>query len=144
MRYAKIIVMMIFLAAGIYILNAHATEAMRAREMMRSSAVAEVDESRYVRDTVPVDDTYAYEIGYGGACEVPVLLNKDTGKVEYYRSYAEDKWIIAGNQEEALQGLYDRRQDIRDERRLKGMQDEMNRRNRASMSERMQQRPAQR
>ena len=94
-----------------------------------------VDESLYVKDTVPVDNNYACQVGQAAACEAPILLNKTTKQVEYYWSAADNKWIGAGTQQQALQALYDKRKYVRTQRQLKQMQDEMDKRLRESMEE---------
>lgn len=107
MRFVKLIVMTIVIASGLALLCAHAEEAQK------TAAAATLDESRYNKDTLPVDDTYACQVGNRSACEVPVLLNKT-----------------------------DKREDIRTQRQLKRMQDEMNRHIRESMDEGQRDTPA--
>jgi len=105
------------------------------------SAETVIDESQYIKDTVPVENTYACQIGNVSACEVPILLGKADKKVTYYWSAAENKWIDAGDQGPALQSLYDSRKEIRNKRQLKAMQDEMTRRTRESMDEAQRETP---
>lgn len=112
MRYVRIVIAMIFIA-GI--------------------AFAEVDESRYIKDTVPVENTYACQVGNESACELPILLNKANKKVEYYWSDADNKWLGVGDKQAAFQKLYRDREDIRIQRQMKRTQEEMNRRLRESM-----------
>lgn len=96
---------------------------------------AAVDENRYNKDTVPVEESYACQVGNASACEEPVLLDKTTAKVKYYWSAAANRWMSAGNEQAILQDLYDKREEIRTRRKLKEMQDEMDKRRRESMTE---------
>ena len=138
MRYVKIILMTVFITSSLCSLCA-CDEAAK-----KDSAAIAIDESLYNKETIPVDNIYACQVGYTSACEVPVLLNKATKKVEYYWSGADNKWVNAGDRQAAFQALYDKREEVRTQRQLKSMQDEMDRRHRESMEEGRQDIPAHR
>ena len=125
----KIILTVIFIVVSMFAISAY------GEEVKKDSTAITVNESLYDKESVPVENTYACQVGYASACEVPVLLNKITKKIEYYWSGADSKWVIAGDQQAALQDLYNKREAIRTQRQLKAMQDEMDRRARESMEE---------
>ena len=112
--------MIIFIASSLCIICIYADGGNK------DSVVIIVNESLYDKETVPVDNTYACQVGCVSACEMPVLLNKMTKKIEYYWSTADNKWVVAGDQQTALQAMYDKREEIRTQRQLKSMQDEIN------------------
>lgn len=125
MRYTKIIIAVAAIAIDLCAFCVY------AEEPAKGPADAPGQESQYSKDTVPVEGSYACQIGYDPACELPVLLNKETGRVEYFWSSSQNKWIAAGDQQITLQALYDKRKRIRDQRQLKEMQEEMDK-NRSS------------
>jgi len=138
MRYARIIATAIFIASNLCVLRAC------AEEPKKGSAAVVIDENKYIKDTLPVENNYACQVGYTSACEVPVLLNSATKKVEYYWSAIKNGWVDAGDQRSALQTLYDDREEIRNQQRLKETQAEMDRRRRESMDYEMRNTPAHR
>ena len=138
MRCAKLIIMTIVIASGLSFFYAHAEEPKQA------ALVTAVDESLYNKDTVPVDNTYACQVGNTSACEVPILLNKTTKKIEYYWSTDANGWVKSGDQQAALQALYDKREEIRTQRQLKRTQGEMDRHIRESMDEGQRNTPSRR
>ena len=75
-----------------------------------------VNESDYINDTVPV-----------GKGELPVLVNKDTKKVEYYMDEDKKEWVAADKSAIDLQKQYNNRVKIRDERSFGESQEELNR-----------------
>jgi RNA polymerase-binding transcription factor DksA len=79
-----------------------------------NTAVATVNESDYIKDTVPV-----------GNRELPVLLNKDTKKVEYCRDEDKEEWVAADKSTIDLQKQYDDRVSIRDERQMRQTQKDL-------------------
>ena len=110
---------------------------VHAEEVNKNSAAVQVDEAMYNKDTVPIDNTYACQVGSVNACEVPVLLSKQFKKIEYYWSTKAKRWVSAGAQQAALQVLYDKIEDIRVDRQLKEMQGELDREHRSQMEEDM-------
>lgn len=73
------------------------------------------------------EDVYRKDRAPVGRRELPILVNKLTGKVEYYWSEETKMWVEAGKRQAELQKQYDDRDKIRDERSFKQTQEEMNR-----------------
>ena len=125
----RTIATVLFVAMSVCVLYAYAEDAGNR------SVPATVDESMYNKDTVPIDSTYACQVGIENACELPVLISKAGGKIEYYWSERDLAWMPAGSEQATLQSLYDRRKELRDERQLKSMREEMDRRQRQSLED---------
>ncbi|MFA5143335.1 MAG: hypothetical protein WC522_04110 [Candidatus Omnitrophota bacterium] len=110
-------------------------------EEIRDTAVAVApapDENLYKKDTVPLDSPYPPGDEYFSNYEMPVLIDKATNKVTYYQPASHGGWIAAGDQQAALQALYDKRAEIRKEQQLRDMQDEMDRMRRDSFGQKME------
>ena len=75
-----------------------------------------INESDYIKDTAPV-----------GRGELPVLVNKDTKKVEYFRDEDTEEWMAADKSKIDLQKQYDDRNKIRMDRGFKESQEELDR-----------------
>ena len=106
---------------------------LHAEESSEKAARAAVDESSYQKAIIPIYDNYPDLDGYEGEYEMPVLLDKATGKVTYYWAGSRKGWVDPGGQQKQLQDLYDNRKEIKSEHQLKQMQDEMDRMDREDM-----------
>jgi hypothetical protein len=89
--------------------------ALSSPSAFSESKEAEFDKNLYMEDTLP------YKEG-----ELSVLINRNSGKVEYYWMDESDEWMAVGSEDKELQYLYENRNKIRKERQLRGMQQEMN------------------
>jgi hypothetical protein len=93
-----------------------------AAEITGAKTTQSVNESDYTKDTVPV-----------GRGELPVLVNKETKKVEYFRDADSGDWAAADTGKIDLQKQYDDRVKIRDERSFRQSQKELDRMEEDSM-----------
>ncbi|MFA4981922.1 MAG: hypothetical protein WC592_05570 [Candidatus Omnitrophota bacterium] len=83
------------------------------------------DKGAYNEEYVPVGDY-----------EVPVLINRSTGKVEYYWHDTDKRWVEAREFKGDLQRIYTDRKKIRQDRKLAEMQQELDRLHDESWSDR--------
>jgi len=75
MRHLKIVAAVAFIALSLCAFSAYAEDAGK-----NSSVVPPANEDQYAKGTVPVENSYACQVGYTPSCEMPVLLNKTTKK----------------------------------------------------------------
>lgn len=90
-----------------------------------AASAGQVNEKMFNKETIPADASFAAQLGYASACNIPALIDKKSDSVEYYRSADGSNWIAAGTQKEALQARYDKKAEVMEKKRLKRMKREM-------------------